>query len=458
MSTSRNTLSGRPTTAVLPTHRTTAERMTPFEVARHVVLSAAKDVLFWAAVLALAVSIAACGDPAAPIPVATVTVSSATPGTGTLTSIGGTLQLSASVKDAEGNVLEDRTVTWSTSNADVATVTNGALVTAVGNGQVTITATADGTAGTMMVQVTQVVASVTVSPAPKQLASMGEVMQMAATAKDANGNVVPDKAFTWASSAPSTVKVEAATGVVTAMGNGTATMTATVDGLSNTADVTVNQAPAKLIFLGAPITAQNGVAINGVAVQVQDALGTRMFQGNYPVSVAIETNPNGGSLTGTTQIMSASANAVFTAVQIDKPAKGYKLSATSPGLTAATSAAFEIMDVPVRVDSLKVASANVKIGGSVVYTVWVTNGKGVNATNIAMQAYIVQGTFNNAAGGFSANCTTTFGLVPPGTCKSDLSANAGIGTYAPGAATLKIEVREGTTLRGTMTLPVTMVP
>src|SRR5881628_951928 len=83
----------------------------------------------------------ACGgggsSTAPPAPVASVTLA---PGTATLVG-GGTLGLTATLKDAAGNVLAGRVVTWASSNVAVATVSGAGLVTAVAPGSITITAT-----------------------------------------------------------------------------------------------------------------------------------------------------------------------------------------------------------------------------------------------------------------------------------------------------------------------------
>jgi murein DD-endopeptidase MepM/ murein hydrolase activator NlpD len=66
---------------------------------------------------------------------------------------GATVQLAATTKDAGGNTLNGRTVTWSTSNGAVATVSPTGLVTTVTAGSVTITATAEARTGTATVEV-----------------------------------------------------------------------------------------------------------------------------------------------------------------------------------------------------------------------------------------------------------------------------------------------------------------
>lgn len=53
-------------------------------------------------------------------------------------------QLTASARDAEGNVLSGRTFAWSSDDESVATVDDAGLVTGVDNGTATIHATAEG--------------------------------------------------------------------------------------------------------------------------------------------------------------------------------------------------------------------------------------------------------------------------------------------------------------------------
>src|SRR5437899_10939979 len=98
----------------------------------------------------------------APKPVASVTVSP----TSASVLQGQTLQLTATIKDSAGNVLSGRAVTWTSSDASVATVSSSGLVGAVAAGSVTITATSEGRSGTgAIVGANTPVASVVVSPA-----------------------------------------------------------------------------------------------------------------------------------------------------------------------------------------------------------------------------------------------------------------------------------------------------
>ena len=64
------------------------------------------------------------------------------------------MQLTATLKDASGNTLSGRTVTWSSSNTSVATVSSSGLVSAVTPGSATVTAASEGKTGTASITVT----------------------------------------------------------------------------------------------------------------------------------------------------------------------------------------------------------------------------------------------------------------------------------------------------------------
>src|SRR4029077_10769174 len=129
------------------------------------------------------------------VPVASVTVS---PSSANLQT-GQTVQLTATARDASGNTLSGRAMTWTSTNASVATVNGSGLVTGAGAGSATITATSEGQSGTSSVTVTFVpVASVTVAPAAASV-QVGQTVQLTATPRDANGNALSGRAVTWSS-------------------------------------------------------------------------------------------------------------------------------------------------------------------------------------------------------------------------------------------------------------------
>jgi uncharacterized protein YjdB len=202
----------------------------------------------------------------APARVASVQVS---PASASL-SVGQVLPVSAVAKDSAGNVLTGRAVTWSTSDATVARLFRVPLgpenVIAVGQGTATITATVEGVSGTATVSVAATVASVSVVPSAVTL-QVGEVRDLDAVARDAAGNVVTGRSVLWISQDPSVATITP-TGAVTAVAEGTARITAAVDGVEGAATVTVAPStptapPSDTIPVGAASTRQVNVPASG---------------------------------------------------------------------------------------------------------------------------------------------------------------------------------------------------
>src|SRR5205823_1002502 len=168
------------------------------------------------------------------VPVASVTV---TPSPASVQA-GQQVQLTATLKDANGNVLTGRVVTWSSNRTSVATVGGNGLVSGVTAGSATITATSEGKSGTSSITVTAVpVASVTVSPSPASV-QQGATVQLTATPKHANGNPLNGRVVTWSSNNTAVARVNGC-GLVSGVTAGSATITATSEGKTGTSAVTV---------------------------------------------------------------------------------------------------------------------------------------------------------------------------------------------------------------------------
>ena len=175
--------------------------------------------------------------PPPPPPVATsVTVS---PAMVRLTAVGQTAQLTARVVDQNGRVMPGAPVAWASSDASTATVDDAGLVTAEANGTASVTATSGAAAGSAAVTVRQQVASVVLSP-PRASLAEGDSVRLHAEARDSGGNEVAGTAFLWASTDPSIAAVDS-TGLVQARVRGAAQISATADGVSGTAEITVTR-------------------------------------------------------------------------------------------------------------------------------------------------------------------------------------------------------------------------
>ena len=84
-----------------------------------------------------------------PSPVTRVTVSAPT----TRIRVGDTVQLTATARGADGNVLEGREFTWTSGIGTVASVSPNGLVTGLVKGASEIRATAEGVTGTIVINV-----------------------------------------------------------------------------------------------------------------------------------------------------------------------------------------------------------------------------------------------------------------------------------------------------------------
>jgi len=103
-------------------------------------------------------NVATATTAASTAPIASVTM---TPANATVT-VGSVQQVTATLKDAAGNVLLGRVVTWTSSNTAVASVSGTGLVTGAAAGAATITAMSEGHSGTTAVTVSAVTSGGTV--------------------------------------------------------------------------------------------------------------------------------------------------------------------------------------------------------------------------------------------------------------------------------------------------------
>lgn len=180
--------------------------------------------------------------------------------------VGAKTQAIATTRDDAGNVLDGRSISWSSSNTELASVSPTGEVTALRPGAVEIKATSEGKDGWAPLSVIPPpVASVGVSLTSSTL-SVGSTTTAAATLSDASGNVLTGRTITWSSS-DVTVATVNDQGVVTGLKAGTATITATSEGKSGGATVTVNapssQVKQRSLSLGANHVC--GIAIDGDA-------------------------------------------------------------------------------------------------------------------------------------------------------------------------------------------------
>src|SRR5436190_6586361 len=238
-----------------------------------------------------------------------------------------TVQLTATTLDSTGAVLTGRTVTWSSNNGAVATVTSGGLVTGVAAGTATMTATSEGKSGTSAITVTFVpVATVTVTPASANLA-VGQTVQLTATPKDANGNTLTGRTITWATSNASVATVTTS-GSVKGVTAGSATITATSEGQSGSSAISVRIVPVATVAVSpASASVQVGGTVQLTAV-TKDSAGNTLTgrtitwaSSNSTVATVSTTGLVSGLLIGSATITATSeAKSGSSAITVTAPA------------------------------------------------------------------------------------------------------------------------------------------
>ncbi|QDG53115.1 tandem-95 repeat protein [Persicimonas caeni] len=151
---------------------------------------------------------------------------------------GETGTLTATVLDENDEELTGRAVSWSSEAPTVAVVDASGQVTAISPGTATITATSGSAQATTTVSVSPAgIASVELTPSTVELTE-GDTFTLAATVRDSNNAIVEGATLDWASADDAIASVDA-NGTVTAVASGSTSITASIDGVQASADVTV---------------------------------------------------------------------------------------------------------------------------------------------------------------------------------------------------------------------------
>ena len=273
-----------------------------------------------------------------------------TPATVTLFA-GTAVQLTASTMDSTGTQLSGRAIAWSSSNGTVASVSASGMVTALTQGAATITATSEGKGASATITVMIVpVASVAVSPATASIAA-GQTVQLTATPKDSAGGALTGRSVSWTSSNTSVATVNGS-GLVTAVVAGSATITATSEGRSGSAAITVQ-----------------AVAVAVASVTVSPATASVQAKRTLQLT-ATPKDSAGTALTGRSVTWASSNTSVATVngsgLVTTVVAGTATITATSEGKSG--SAAITVTPIPVASVAVSPATASIAAGQTVQLT------------------------------------------------------------------------------------------
>jgi hypothetical protein len=238
--------------------------------------------------------------------------------------VGATQQLTATPRDANNAPLTGRVVTWQSSNPAIASVNpNTGLVTGVApGGPVTITATCEGQTATASVTVQLApVATVTVAPSTGSVAT-GATLQLTATTRDVGGVVLTGRTVAWTTANAGIANVNANTGLVSGVAQGgPVTITATSEGKTGTAAITVTGPPATLVRV---ILLPDTVSLVAGGARTFNASGKMSDSSVQPISV--NYTAAGGAITQQGHYVAGNTPGVYNVVA---QAQGHPLADTS---------------------------------------------------------------------------------------------------------------------------------
>lgn len=277
---------------------------------------------------------------------------------------GSTLQLTAVLRDDQGNVLTGRAILWTTTDAVRTSVSTSGLVTGLAlGGPVSILATSEGRTGSSAITVVPGDASrLAFSVQPRNVVA-GAIISpdVKVEVHDAAGNLVPTStaAVTMSLGAnpgsgvlSGTRTVNAVAGVATftnlrinRTGEGY-TLTAQASGLTDAVSTSFNVTPgppASMRFSVQPSNVTAGAAITpDIQVQLLDAQGNLAAGSSAAVTLSLGNNPGGATLSGDATVNAVAGVATFSGLSLNQAAEGYTLVAASAGLPVVTSSAFDV--------------------------------------------------------------------------------------------------------------------
>jgi len=343
---------------------------------------------------------------------------------------GATQQFTATATYSDGTTANiSSTATWTSANPAIATVNSTGLAAAVAVGSTNITAALGGVTGIAIATVTPAstvppptptLASIAITPAGASITA-GATQQFTATATYSDGTTANvTGSVSWSSANP-TVATVSSTGLATAVGAGSATLSASLNGVTGTGSLAVVAAPKTV----------KSIAIAPLNASLTDG-ATQQF-------TATATYSDGSSANVTATVSWTSANPSVATISSTGLATGVgtgstSLSASLTGVTATDPLA--VAAAPKTVKSIAVTPLNPSItaGATQQFTATATysDNSTANITSTATWTSAKPSIATvNAAGlatGVSAGSTTV---------SAALSGVTGTGTLAVTPKTVK---------------------
>ena len=190
----------------------------------------------------------------------------------TFEAVGDTATILVSVLDANGHAIASAQVAWASRDPAVAVVDSTGLVAAVATGSTEVTAAVGGQRASATVIVEFHAVSIVLDRSELLFKALGDTATLTATAVDRTGRTGDATSIQW-TSGDTTVAAVGPGGRVRAVGNGTASISATSGSVSAAAAVTVRQVPATLLLMPESLTFEAAGDTATLVTAVTDANG-----------------------------------------------------------------------------------------------------------------------------------------------------------------------------------------
>ena len=348
-----------------------------------------------------------------PPPVASVTV---TPSSLSAL-VGESKQFTVELRDAAGNLLTGRAVSWSSSAPGIASASTAGVVTGVAAGQATITATSGGKSGSATVTVPPIRYTVYVSgSSPLSAGQTTPMSAYLAVSSCYSCGAINWSEVTWASSNPAVATVYntrtsyGSTADVRGVAEGSAVITASYRGFTGTRALNVTRALVTAVSVApSPVTVVIGQAAQ-LAATVRDATGATVT--DRPVTWS-SANPAVADVTSAGRVIGIAVGSTT-------------VKATADGVSTSSA----VLVNPVPVSTVAVSPADASIG--------------------AGQYTQLEAALRDAAGNVLTGRTVTW--TTDNTAIADVTASGRVLAVAPGSATITA-TSEGKSGTATVAVP-----
>jgi uncharacterized protein YjdB len=240
---------------------------------------------------------------------------------------GQTSQLTVTLSDSAGNVLTGRSIVYTTSDAQIATVSTTGLIVAVAEGPATIQVASEGKSATVSVTVNPTpVASVSITPNAIAL-RVPQTARLIAQAFDVQGKPLANRSYMWTTDAPSVATVNQL-GDVTAVGTGSASIRATSGGQTGIATISVSSVSVASIIIAPKPISLIPSQVQQLSIQFFDSAGGSLnaagrsvtwLSRDLTIASVSATGLVSGVAAGSTQVVASAAGAsgaVFDSVTV----------------------------------------------------------------------------------------------------------------------------------------------